>query len=159
MALLVAEMGRKTKGPGQQLLPLFFFSLLLVLYEMQSLDTKGSVPKELHLQNLRDPFAASVCYHTCSAVNTAAAAITSSGISSGGGGGHGGSSSGDAGGGDSGSSDSGSGYGSATYHPRNDGGYHHNRRKNGGSSCGVSLHSMLAAIAFLLAAMTPVDRC
>ncbi|CAL9168867.1 unnamed protein product [Musa hybrid cultivar] len=156
MALLVAETGGKTKGPAQKLFPLFFFfSLLLVLYEMQSLDTKGS-GISLILINLRDPFAASVCYHTCSVVNTAAAAaITSSGTSSSGGGGHGGSSSGDAGNGDSGSSDSGSGYGSATYHPRNDGGYHHNRRKNGGSSCGVSLHTMLAAIAFLAAALTP----
>ncbi|URE32939.1 hypothetical protein MUK42_03680 [Musa troglodytarum] len=132
---MVDEWGGKTKGPAQQLFHLFFFSLLLVLYEAQFLDTNSSV------------------------ANTSTAAITSSGISSSGGGGHGGSSSGDAGGGDSASSDSGSGYGSATYHPRNDGGYHHNRRKNGGSSCGVSFHTMLAATAFLAAALTPADRC
>ncbi|URE32940.1 hypothetical protein MUK42_03680 [Musa troglodytarum] len=149
---MVDEWGGKTKGPAQQLFHLFFFSLLLVLYEAQFLDTNSSVPQRASL-------AASVCYHTRSVANTSTAAITSSGISSSGGGGHGGSSSGDAGGGDSASSDSGSGYGSATYHPRNDGGYHHNRRKNGGSSCGVSFHTMLAATAFLAAALTPADRC
>ncbi|CAL9130174.1 unnamed protein product [Musa textilis] len=160
MASLVAEMGGKTKGPAQQLFHLFFFfSLLLVLYEAQFLDTNNSGISLMSFDSFCSSLAASVCYHTRSVANTSTAAITSSGISSSGGGGHGGSSSGDAGGGDSASSDSGSGYGSATYHPRNDGGYHHNRRKNGGSSCGVSFHTMLAATAFLAAALTPADRC